>query len=77
MQLHPAFRAVEPWLKYLGMMIAGIVDKDMDGRPGLVVALQLFQHLLGCLGIDLFAFYKGELECLKVKRTLNIEPLAP
>jgi hypothetical protein len=28
MQLHPAFWAVEPWLKYLGMMIAGIVDKD-------------------------------------------------
>jgi hypothetical protein len=31
MQLHPAFWAVEPSLKYLGMMIAGIVDKDMDG----------------------------------------------
>ena len=76
MQLHPVLWAVEPWLKYLGMMIAGIVDKDMDGRHGLVVALQLCQHLLGCLGIDLLAFHKGELEGLKVKRALNVEPLA-
>ena len=59
------------------MMIAGIVDKNMDGRHGLVVAFQLFQHLSGCLGIDLLAFHRGDLESLKVKRALNVEPLAP
>jgi hypothetical protein len=36
----------------------------MDGGHGLVVALQLFQHLSGCLGIDLLPFHKGELEGL-------------
>ena len=59
------------------MMIAGIVDKNMDGRHGLVVAFQFFQHLSGCLSIDFLAFHKGELEGLKVKRALNVEPLAP
>ena len=58
------------------MMIAGIVDKNMDGRHGLVVAFQFFQHLSGCLSIDFLAFHKGELEGLKVKRAL-MSPSGP
>ena len=46
------------------MMIAGIVDKNMDGRHGLVVAFQFFQHLSGCLSIDFLAFHKSELKAL-------------
>ena len=76
-QLHPPFRAVQPWLEYLGMVIARIVDKDMDGCLGRVVALQLFQHGPCRLGIDLFALHECELESLKVKRALNVETFAP
>ena len=57
-------------------MISGIVDKDMDGRLGRVVALQFFQHLLGCLGVDPLTLDKGELKSLQIKRALDIKPLA-
>ncbi len=76
-QLHPPLRAFKPWLEYLGVMIAGIVQEDMDGSHGWVVALQLCQqHLSGCLDIDLLTFHEGELEGFKIKRTLNVEPLS-
>lgn len=75
-QLYPTLRAFKPRLEYLGVMMAGIVQENMDGSHGWVVALQLFQHLSGCLGIDLLTFHEGELEGLKVKRTLNVEPLS-
>ena len=42
----------------------------------LVLGFQLFQHLLRCVGIDLFVFHKSELEALKIKRTLDVQPLA-
>ena len=77
LQLHPTFGAVQPWLEYPGMVITRIVDKNMDGRFGRVVALRLFQHGPCRLGIDLLAFHKSKLERFKIERTLNIEALAP
>jgi len=66
-----------PWLEYLGVMIAGIVQEDMDGSHGWGAALQLFQYLSGCLGIDLLTFHEGERQGFKIKRTLNVEQLSP
>ena len=57
-------------------MISGIVYKDVDERHGGIVALQLFQHLFGCLGIDLLGLDKGELKGFKIKRALNVQALS-
>ena len=77
MQLYLAIWAVQPWLKYLGVVITRVVHEDMNGRHCRVVAFQLFQHLFGRLGVDLLTLNKGELEGLKVERALYVEPLAP
>ncbi len=77
MQPHPAFRAIQPWLEYPGVVVSGIVDKDMYGRHRRIVALRFFQHGAGGLRADLLAFDKGKLEGFKVERALNVEPFAP
>jgi len=43
---------------------------------GLVVALQLCQQSVWCLGIESSRLPKGELGRSQVKRALNVEPLA-
>jgi len=58
------------------MMVSSIVEKDVNCCHGWVLGFQLFQHLLRCVGIDLFAFHKSELKALKIKRTLDVLPLA-
>ena len=77
LQPYPALRTVQPWLKYLSVVTARVVQKDMNGRHCRGVALQLFQHLLGRMGVDLLTLNKGELEGLKVERASYVEPLAP
>ena len=76
MQLDLAVWAVQPWLKYLGVVITRVVHEDMNGGHCRVVVFQLFQHLFGRLGVDLLALNKGELEGLKIERALNVEALA-
>ena len=39
-------------------------DGSVHCRHGWVLGFQLFQHLLGCLGIDLLALDKAELKGL-------------
>ena len=58
------------------MMVSSIVEKDVTCRHGWVLGFQLLQHLLRCVGIDLLAFHKSELKALKIKRTLDVQPLA-
>jgi len=41
-QFHLTVGAIEPWLKYFGMMIPSIVHKDVYFRHCRIVALQLF-----------------------------------
>ena len=57
-------------------MVARIIEKDVNKLPSRVLGFQLFQHLLRCLGINLFAVDKSELKIFKIKRALNVQPLA-
>ena len=57
-------------------MVASIVEKYVNCRHGWVLDFQRFQYLLRCVGFDLFAFHKSELKALKIKRALDVQPLA-
>ena len=76
-QPYPKVWAVQSWLKYLNVVITCVVHEDMKVCLRRVVAVQLFQHLFGCLGVDLLTLNKGELKYLHIKRALYIEALAP
>ena len=56
-------------------MVSGIVEKDVNCCHAWILGSQLFQHLLRCVGIDLFAFFKSELKSSEIKRALNVQPL--
>lgn len=67
-QLNLAIWAIQPWLKNLGMVIAGIVQIDMDYTHVGIVPFQFFQHLPSSLCIDFFGFNKGEVEGFQIDR---------
>ena len=60
-----------------GKVIGVDIDIRVHNREAVEThRFQLFQHLLRCVSIDLFAFHKSELKAFKIKRTLNVQPLA-
>ena len=57
------------------MKVARVVKYDVDRILCWVALFNLLEHLLCRFGIDLLTFDEGRLECFKIKRTLNVEPL--
>ena len=77
MQLDPAAGPGEPFLYQLGVMIACIVEKDVDERQHRIHRLDHFQKRDGRDGVDGFDIDHPGLPGLKVDRAMDIDPLTP
>ena len=77
MQLDPALRPGEPVLHQLGVMIARIVEKDVDQRQHRIERLDRFQERDGRSGVDGFDVDHPGLPGLKIDRAVDIDALTP
>ena len=75
-EFYTTSRSIKPWLKQLGMMIARIVEDDVNKIRQRIGYFDLFQQLKGGFGIDPFTLNGDELETIEIKCTLKVEPLA-
>src|ERR1700680_3548747 len=77
MQLDAAAGSREPFLHELGVMIARIIEKDMDERQYRIERLDRFQESDRRGGIDGFDIDHPGLPGLEVDRAVDIDPLTP
>ena len=82
MQPDAALRPLQERPQQPGMVIARIVETDMDhpGSPGMGVRIgpfQLLEQPQRGFGIDLLALDQGELHRFKVQCAVQVQPLAP
>jgi len=77
MQLDPAPRPGEPFPHELGMMIARIVEKDMDEHEHRIERFYRFQETDRRGGIDGFDLDHLGLAGLQINRAVNVDALPP
>ena len=77
MQLDPAPGPGEPFLHQSGVMIARVVEKDMDERQHRVERLDRFQEPDRRDSVDGYDLDHPGLAGRKIDRAVNIDPLAP
>ncbi len=77
MQLDPAIRPGEPVLHQLGVMIARIVEKDVDQRQHRIERFDRFQERDSRSGVDGFDIDHPGLPGLEVDCAVDIDALTP
>src|ERR1700675_1443140 len=77
MQFDAATGPREPFLHELGVMIARVVEKDMDERQYRIERFDRFQESDRRGGVDGFDLDHPGLPGLEVDRAVNIDPLTP
>ena len=77
MQFDPAPRPGKPFLHQFGMMIACVVEKDMDEHEHRIERLDRFQQPNRRDGVDGYDLDHPGLPGREVDRAVNIDPLAP
>ncbi len=77
MQLDPAPRPGEPFPHQLGVMIARIVEKDMDEHEHRIERLDRFQKLYRRGGVNGQGLDHPGLAGLQIDRAVNVDALTP
>src|ERR1035441_3784026 len=77
MQLDPAPWPGKPFLHQPGVMVARVVEKDMDERHHRIERCDRFQEPNRRGGVDGYDLDHPGLPGLEVDRAVNIDPLAP
>ena len=77
MQLDPAPGSRKPFLHQLGVMIARVVEKDMDERQHRIERRDRFQEPDRRDGVDGYDLDHPGLAGREIDRAVNIDPLAP
>ena len=77
MQLDPAPGSRKPFLHQLGVMIARVVEKDMDERQHRIERRDQFQEPDRRDGVDGYDLDHPGLAGREIDRAVNIDPLAP
>src|SRR5471030_3504486 len=77
MQLDPAARPGEPVLHQPGMMIARVVEKDMDEHEHRIERLDRFQQPDGRDGVDGYDLDHPGLAGREIDGAVNVDALTP
>ena len=71
MQFQPAVGPFQPWLQHPGMMVAGIVKKQVNAPRPRPAALECLEQSQGRFGIEPFPLNRHQAHLLKVQAVLG------
>src|SRR5271157_5047504 len=70
-------RLLQPVLDGSGMMVAGVIEEDVDAAHRRIGPLQRGEQVDGALRVDGLDFLDAGLSGLQVDRAVQVQPLAP